>query len=222
MLIYAHRGSSRKNPENTTQAFTAAIAEGADGIETDLRLTADNRIVLCHDPSFCGVKVARATLDQLRGAGQKRGREMATLRQLLDIARPNILLNLEIKDPAVVPHLAQFTSEIGDCLFTSFRTEAWTGVRDRWPGFRAGPVLDAWGGAEKETISRLRPDAVSLKADLWSREALVHCKSIGADLLLWVVNDPVSAVEFENEGVSGIFTDDPEELINALGMAVPS
>lgn len=216
MLIYAHRGSSRNHPENTLEAFSAALSEGADGIETDLRLTADSRVVLCHDPVFCGLKVARTTLDELRGAGLRRGKEIATLRQLLDVAAGKAMLNLEIKDPAVVPRLAPFANEIGECLFTSFRTEAWTGVRERWPGFRAGPVFDAWGEAEAETVARLRPDAVSLKASLWSREALALCRKAGADLLLWVVNDPVEAVEFEREGLPGIFTDAPGEIVAAL------
>lgn len=47
--ILAHRGSSKKAPENTMAAFRLALEEGADGLETDLHMTADGEIILCHD-----------------------------------------------------------------------------------------------------------------------------------------------------------------------------
>lgn len=50
--IIAHRGSSLKAPENTLAALDQAIRDGADGIEIDVRLTADERVVLYHDASL--------------------------------------------------------------------------------------------------------------------------------------------------------------------------
>ncbi|MEQ6917621.1 glycerophosphodiester phosphodiesterase family protein [Halomonas aquatica] len=50
--IIAHRGSSLKAPENTLPALEQAILDGADGIEIDVRLTADDKVVLYHDESL--------------------------------------------------------------------------------------------------------------------------------------------------------------------------
>ena len=50
MKIYAHRGASLKFPEMSLVAYKAAIEEGADGFECDVRLTKDNQLVLWHDP----------------------------------------------------------------------------------------------------------------------------------------------------------------------------
>ncbi|MFX0205575.1 MAG: glycerophosphodiester phosphodiesterase [Candidatus Hodarchaeota archaeon] len=47
--IIAHRGASGICPENTMEAFWTAIVAGADIIEFDLQLTADNEIVVFHD-----------------------------------------------------------------------------------------------------------------------------------------------------------------------------
>ena len=49
MLNIAHRGGADLWPENTLVAFERAIAADADGIEFDLQLTADNRLVVHHD-----------------------------------------------------------------------------------------------------------------------------------------------------------------------------
>ena len=40
-LIYAHRGASFDHPEMSREAYMAAVEQGADGFETDLRLTKD-------------------------------------------------------------------------------------------------------------------------------------------------------------------------------------
>ena len=47
--IIAHRGGADLWPENTLAAFARAIKLGVDGIEFDLQLTADNRLVIHHD-----------------------------------------------------------------------------------------------------------------------------------------------------------------------------
>jgi glycerophosphoryl diester phosphodiesterase len=49
MQIYSHRGYHVEVPENTLDAFARAVAMRVDGIETDLRLSADNQVVLFHD-----------------------------------------------------------------------------------------------------------------------------------------------------------------------------
>lgn len=57
VAIIAHRGSSALAPENSLPAIERAVADGADAVELDVRLTADQRVVLYHD----------ATLSRLAG-----------------------------------------------------------------------------------------------------------------------------------------------------------
>jgi len=47
--IIAHRGASEHLPEHTLKAYVRAIAEGADALECDVRLTADSHLVCVHD-----------------------------------------------------------------------------------------------------------------------------------------------------------------------------
>ncbi|MBO1765493.1 glycerophosphodiester phosphodiesterase family protein [Allobranchiibius sp. GilTou38] len=48
-VVIAHRGSSRIEPEHTLGAYKRAIRDGADGVECDVRLTADRHLVCVHD-----------------------------------------------------------------------------------------------------------------------------------------------------------------------------
>jgi glycerophosphoryl diester phosphodiesterase len=49
MKVYAHRGASEDVPEHTLTAYKQAILDGADGLECDVRLTADGELVCVHD-----------------------------------------------------------------------------------------------------------------------------------------------------------------------------
>ena len=44
-LVWAHRGASKICPENTLAAFRAALEAGADGLELDVHLSADDHVV---------------------------------------------------------------------------------------------------------------------------------------------------------------------------------
>ena len=47
--VWAHRGASAYAPENTMSAFLLAQKLGADGVELDVHLTCDGKVVVCHD-----------------------------------------------------------------------------------------------------------------------------------------------------------------------------
>jgi len=60
-MIVAHRGASRAAPENTIAAFRRAREMGADGVELDVRRTADDQLVVHHDPVLADGRVVRHT-----------------------------------------------------------------------------------------------------------------------------------------------------------------
>lgn len=51
-LIIAHRGASALAPENTFAAFRRAVADGAEGVEFDVRLAKDGEVVVFHDATL--------------------------------------------------------------------------------------------------------------------------------------------------------------------------
>lgn len=108
--ILAHRGSSTKAPENTLPAFQLALDEGADGIETDIQMTSDGVLVLCHDEilgrtvegeGFIG-SLSWEDLKERDSGGWFHPRfsqeRVPRLEDLLDLTEnSNCILNLEIK-----------------------------------------------------------------------------------------------------------------------------
>src|SRR5688500_7135092 len=77
--VVAHRGSSHDTPEHTLAAYVKALDEGAEGLECDVRLTADGHLVCVHDrdlrrtASYSGIvsTMNLAELDELDFAAWK-------------------------------------------------------------------------------------------------------------------------------------------------------
>lgn len=110
--VAAHRGFSEKYPENTMEAFRAAVALGVDQIETDVRITADGELVLHHDAAVDRTTdgtglVKDFTLEQLKklDAGIKKGVTFAGCRiptfiEFMDYMKtlPNMTVDIELKE----------------------------------------------------------------------------------------------------------------------------
>ena len=68
-LILGHRGASAVAPENTIAAFSRAFADGADGIEFDVRLSRDQVPVVIHDASLKRTGLRDAVVRELNSTG---------------------------------------------------------------------------------------------------------------------------------------------------------
>ena len=133
-LIMAHRGESGCIPENTMAALDAATGLGVDVLESDVRLTRDDQIVLFHDEDLVRTTgeqgtIRSYTLDELllfdlghnfttdNGATfpfRGKGFKIVTLRDALE-RYPKMNFNLDIKDtyPSAPMQLARLLSDMG-------------------------------------------------------------------------------------------------------------
>jgi glycerophosphoryl diester phosphodiesterase len=118
----AHRGNRVACPENTLAAFRRALADGADILETDLRVSQDGAFVCIHDSTVnrttdgrgAVAKMTLAALKQLRadcGRPAFNGERIPTLAEVAAILPPEVGLALELKtarflEPDVCQRLA--------------------------------------------------------------------------------------------------------------------
>lgn len=110
-LIIAHRGANKLAPENTLSAFKKAKEIGADGIETDVQLTKDGKMVLHHnytiDANSNGSgRIDIFSLEELKKfdfgicKGEEfKGERIPTLDELFEIAKDFKVINIELKAP---------------------------------------------------------------------------------------------------------------------------
>ena len=123
--LLAHRGASGYAPENTFAAFDRAIAQRADGLETDVRASKDGRLVLMHDARVDRTtdgegEVAELTLAELEklDAGTPynprfAGERVPRLEAFLERYGDRLPLCLEVKAPGIEEQLVRLVRERG-------------------------------------------------------------------------------------------------------------
>jgi len=115
MKRIAHRGLSTLYPENTLLAFKKAIEAGADGIETDLRLSLDEEVILFHDANLKHItgydnRPEALSLAALKKLDAGEGESIPTLDELLQLTQAKVTLILEIKyNPSTYKRLCDIT-----------------------------------------------------------------------------------------------------------------
>ena len=108
LTITGHRGGAKLGEENTLECIARGIAAGASSIEIDVHITADNHIVVCHDPTVDRTTngsgaINDMTLEQIKAlritnaAGETTEQQIPTLEQVLEVINGQVELLLEIK-----------------------------------------------------------------------------------------------------------------------------
>src|SRR5262249_47245803 len=123
-VVICHRGASAFAPENTLEAYSAALDHGADGCEVDLRRTKDGILVLFHDDMLDRLtdgfgtvsEVTYGELLSLKPQSVHRSSDAATrpptFAALLELARRRaMLLHLDVKEPGLEDDIERLLDE---------------------------------------------------------------------------------------------------------------
>ena len=162
-LVLAHRGASAVAPENTIAAFSKARELGADGVELDVRRSADGVLIVHHDPAIEGVgPLVQLTFAQLRAARPA----VPTFDEALDACR-GMVVNAEVKclpwetdadgDGSVMRATVDaLAGREGTFIVSSFDLRSVDLARDV-RARRRDRVVDPRPGARRRGADRVRP-----------------------------------------------------------------
>jgi glycerophosphoryl diester phosphodiesterase len=225
MLIIAHRGFHREVPENTLAAFDAAAKLGVDGIETDLRWSADGKIVLYHDRLAPDRReVGEHTVAELTKLA---GFPTPTLTEALD-AHPKLLWNLEIKDPKVLPALLPILRQYKAThrlLVSSFWHPAVEEVRSQVDVecglLTAHRPLDPVGDRLGRYTNGKLVEAFVWHFDYLSPELVAQTVGMHAKNYVYSVHTAADHAKAVACGVDGIITDAPKLAQEAVKATSP-
>ena len=187
MLRLAHRGDHAHAPENTLAAFEAAIARpGCDGVEFDVRASADGVAVVLHDDTLVRVQGRPERADSLTAAELPEV-GVPTLADVLTACGPEAFLDIELKE------------DLGDTALGPIR--AARGLPD---GSLAHAVVSAFEPASIATVRRLAPGVAcwlnvdDLEPATIDLAIALGCRGIFAD---WRVIDARTAAAVARAGL---------------------
>ena len=223
ITIHAHRGVSTEAPENTLAAVRAAIAAGADYLETDIQLSKDGVPVVVHDSDFSrlgGVakKVWDLTYEEIRAiplggrsAPQFRNEVTPTFDALLAETKGRIKVNIELKYyGGHQPELARKVVEavrahgmIDQVVIQCLEYKPLLEVRQLAPEVPVGYLL-SFNAREP---SQLNVDFLSVEQNRLDRSFLRNAHQRGQQVYAWTVNTAGDLQLLFDLGVDGVITD---------------
>ncbi|MCL4252776.1 MAG: glycerophosphodiester phosphodiesterase [Anaerolineae bacterium] len=234
-LVFGHRGASTYAPMNTIPAFELARQQGADGIELDVHRTEDEQVVVLHDFSVDATtngtgEISKKTLTQLKSldAGSWFDASFAntkipTLEEVFLTVGRSLFINIEIKSrtaesdglEAMVANLIHRYGMQERVIVSSFNPYALM----RFRGIIASVPI-AFLTAPDFHIPP--PDGLSFEAchpyhAVLNEISLPKYHAIAPIINTWTVNDADRAIELAKMGINGIITDNPREILQALG-----
>ncbi len=239
-IVIAHRGDFAHAPENTLPSFQQAIQKGADGIELDAKLTLDGRVVVFHDGSVERTsngsgRVASFTLEAIRklDAGswfneKFRGAKVPLLEEVFETVGRERLINIELtnystpRDGLVdkVCELIKRHNNQGQLLFSSFFASNLKRAAQVIPEIPRGLLaMPGLAGIWARSFGFMFGEYLALHAHISSvdRQQVQRIHRLNRRVHVWTANTPEEVNQLKEWGVDGIFTDDPQTALRALG-----
>jgi glycerophosphoryl diester phosphodiesterase len=209
-LLLGHRGARaiRHIPENTLASFEQCLEHGCNGFEFDVRISADSRAVICHDPSSNGMTIAKTQSKDLR---------LPLLAEVLQQFADRAFLDIELKVPGLesqtLAELQKYQPQKG-YVISSFLPEVLTALHNL---HRAVPLgflcetqhqLEGWHQTPSEWVIP--------HFDLADCKLIELVHAAEKKVMVWTVNRPERMREFAACGVDAIISDETKLLVHSL------
>jgi len=241
MKIYGHRGAAGEAPENTIAGCLHALERGAECLEVDLRISADDQLVVVHDASTTRttgyrMQVSEYTAAELQALDARHSSppwpdshncHIPTLTELLEATPSCESYFLEIKDTArqdgelLIELLkAQFPSESDSrkIVVTANNRTFLENLKEELPYLQTG-----WLGFNLEIFWRNDEfpfEHVLLSHAMCNYFLIKRLKKMGFVTSAWTVNDPLTIRNLYRLKVDSLITDYPSMAVPLVGKLV--
>lgn len=228
--VVAHRGfyTTGDSFENTISSLANAQQLGVYGVEFDVNLTSDDRILILHGPNVHGtdVNVQKSTFDQVRALTLPGGHKVPTLHEwLVQGAKcPSCKLIMELKKhstpqretqlvEAVLAEIRGMGMDLSQFEFISFSLHAIQEVKRLEPAAFTCYVSSNQRAYIPAQLHEMGVDALSYELNVLMNfpEMVDQANALGMPTTLWMVEDPELIDWAFRHGVTFISTDFPDK-----------
>jgi len=227
VTIIAHRGASYLAPENTLASAKLAWELNADGVEVDIYLSNDNKIMVIHDSHTRRVsdqdykiRETRAKILRTVDVGsykdiKYKGEKIPFLKEEMKLIPPGKELVIEIKCKSeIIPYLKKVLKKYEKdkkYQFICFDLQTILDTKKAFPDHACYWLCNNTESLMKNIniIAESNLEGVSLKHTIIDEGVMKLAQSFNLEVWTWTVNDVKEAKRLVNLGVKGITTDRP-------------
>lgn len=226
-LAIAHRGGPGTHRENTLQAVEAAVVDGVEAIEVDVRLAADGTPVVVHDATFARLwtdprPVASMTWGEIARLGRP-GLRVPRLEELLEHSvATGVPLVLDQKEQAAGAASARLVERVGADR-TAFCGETSALLEVRRISARACIFYNdtSSAGPDQEVVAALRPQFYNPCFHGLTAQTVAAVQRAGIGVCCWTPNDLDDLARVLDLGVDAVMTDRIDTLTALLAERGP-
>lgn len=240
-LVVAHRGASKRAPENSYEAFKLAFRKHADAVEVDIRVTKDSVIVCHHDRNTKRMTGADHNIDEVNyneikdlilGKGFKRvfsNVKIPKLKKLLSKVSKRRKLYIEIKTGSeILPPLKKLLEESKakheNLTVISFSKSVLKDFKSLFPEIKTLLLVNLKNSEYLDNnsidinaifadLKDIKANGISCKGNSLVTELLVNqIHENGYELHVWTVDAKDNAILFKKRGVNSITTNYPKRI----------
>lgn len=214
--LIGHRGYSARYPENTLLSFKKAIEVGCTGIELDVRLTKDNKVVVIHDKNLERTTNGKGlvndyTLKELKKLDAGKGERIPALEEVLaEIEGIKLLIELKEYSEKICSETVKLAGKRRNTFFISFSIEAVQNVKRINPRLKTGLIFSK-PLIEPERYIKLL-NALCPRLDRLDSKIEAFAKQYGFDVYVWTVDTASELKRVLQYGVTGVVSNDPGEI----------
>lgn len=239
-LVIGHRGAAGHAPENTLAAFREGLRLGADGVECDVHLSRDGKLVVIHDATVDRTTdgtgrvgdFSFAELQKLDAGGWYEkafvGERIPCLEEVLALVQEaersqgrKLFLYVELKHgdevyPGIEEGLLQLvaSSELASRVgVIGFDHRAIARMKARAPWLRTGVLYDARPLKSASLAMEAGADWIGPSVKWVDAEEVAAARKAGLGIFVWTANDDEAMRRVLALGVTAIGSDYPDRLL---------
>ncbi|MCB2219073.1 MAG: T9SS type A sorting domain-containing protein [Bacteroidetes bacterium] len=223
--IIAHRGASSIAPENTLAAFTKAMEAGADFIEADLRLSADDSLMVIHDETLDRTTNGSGNIDQfgyqelrMLSAGYEKkfgsdynNEKIPTLFEVLNMTKGRVKVCLDVKNTAealIIAMIEKMNME-SDVYLMSYNVDKLERIKTLNPVIKTVLIKNTITNVDLEVAKSIGASAVS-GSTVFSETLAAKAHDKGLEYWVGIVSDPAKAERLFSNHIDAVITDNPQ------------
>ncbi|HXD75729.1 MAG TPA: glycerophosphodiester phosphodiesterase [Vicinamibacterales bacterium] len=228
-LVFAHRGGSALAPENSMAAFANALSLGADGIELDVHLSSDGRVIVNHDATIDRTTPGHGAVALMTAAALAR-LDVPALDDVLGQFRDaRVIVELKVNSKQLAHAVVDAVKRAGALervCAGSFGQRALNAVRGLAPAMATSAareevrwaVYQSWirrapGGAK---YSGFQVPEMSGGTRVVSPRFVELAHRAGLGVQVWTVDDEDDARRLIGWGVDALITDRPDVMVRVV------
>lgn len=223
IINIAHRGYTRRFPDNTLESFRAALKLGVDGVEFDVQETADGAFFIFHDDDIAGQPIAGMTSAEMLEVRVEGRYKVPTLQEALDLLGRGLILIVELKQVWSLENfirVLRLHADVSTVVVVSFNADLIARMASLAPDIMRAVITNTGVKKTDEITRSTHSIAIGMSCADLDSGVIRKLHSEGTMVFVWDCTDEDTVRKALSYDIDGVISDVPDMVKEEAGGSV--